>query len=183
MKKIMIAIGAIALAVGVQAATVSWGSGIMKSPESASGGWSTTTVTSGDVAGYLFILTADQYATYSGNSAAIYNDFTAGKITADASKNTGTAITLKTPKTDYTVGDTVYAAILYVNKDVEGFANVKEFYMADASTWTFAAASNKTFSNVATGIGSWTAVAVPEPTSGILMLVGLAGLALRRRRA
>jgi hypothetical protein len=26
-------------------------------------------------------------------------------------------------------------------------------------------------------------VAVPEPTSGLLMLVGLAGLALRRRRA
>lgn len=30
---------------------------------------------------------------------------------------------------------------------------------------------------------SWQAVAVPEPTSGLLMLVGLAGLALRRRRA
>ena len=29
--------------------------------------------------------------------------------------------------------------------------------------------------------GNW--VAVPEPTSGLLMLVGLAGLALRRRRA
>ena len=29
--------------------------------------------------------------------------------------------------------------------------------------------------------GSW--YAVPEPTSGLLMLVGLAGLALRRRRA
>ena len=31
--------------------------------------------------------------------------------------------------------------------------------------------------------GAWTAVGVPEPTSGLLMLVGLAGLALRRRRA
>ena len=30
---------------------------------------------------------------------------------------------------------------------------------------------------------SYTAFAVPEPTSGLLMLVGLAGLALRRRRA
>lgn len=29
----------------------------------------------------------------------------------------------------------------------------------------------------------WTATAVPEPTSGLLMLVGLAGLALRRKRA
>lgn len=31
--------------------------------------------------------------------------------------------------------------------------------------------------------GSGTFTAVPEPTSGLLMLVGLAGLALRRRRA
>lgn len=30
---------------------------------------------------------------------------------------------------------------------------------------------------------AWTAVAVPEPTSGLLMLVGLVGLALRRKRA
>ena len=30
---------------------------------------------------------------------------------------------------------------------------------------------------------SFTAAAIPEPTSGLLMLVGLAGLAFRRRRA
>ena len=33
------------------------------------------------------------------------------------------------------------------------------------------------------GAGWYTTASVPEPTSGLLMLVGLAGLALRRRRA
>lgn len=52
----------------------------------------------------------------------------------------------------------------------------------DIITLTFGSTGNKTFGwgqqNTNTG---WTAV--PEPTSGLLMLLGMAGLALRRRRA
>ena len=59
----------------------------------------------------------------------------------------------------------------------------------------YAIPSDKVFDPPATGTrvtvdmskqglaGSGTFTAVPEPTSGLLMLVGLAGLALRRRRA
>ena len=44
-------------------------------------------------------------------------------------------------------------------------------------------ASSIDYTSANFGSGPWTAVAVPEPTSGLLMLLGVAGLALRRRRA
>lgn len=62
-------------------------------------------------------------------------------------------------------------------------------------TYTGTASATKTLANLATqnigatgdfkAAGSWdyTAKAIPEPTSGILFLLGMAGLALRRRRA
>ena len=40
-----------------------------------------------------------------------------------------------------------------------------------------------TFGNQSTNLGNNTFAVVPEPTSGLLMLVGLGALALRRRRA
>ena len=46
--------------------------------------------------------------------------------------------------------------------------------------------SSKTFNDVADGFagaGWYGAAAVPEPTSGLLLLLGMAGLALKRKRA
>lgn len=185
MKKLLIVAATIVTAGMLNAATVSWASGAIKTPTSKDGGWSTTSVVSGDVASYLFLLTSEQYASYGANASAIYSDFKDGKITADKSITTGVASTLKTDNV-YTSGDTVYAAILYIDSNVASYEGVDEFYMATTSTWTFPSSSNKSFTNVAGGIGNWTAVgggSVPEPTSGLLILVGLAGLALRRRRA
>ena len=48
------------------------------------------------------------------------------------------------------------------------------------------ALSSAGFKDVAAGYagaGWYSAAAVPEPTSGLLMLLGMAGLALRRKRA
>ena len=46
--------------------------------------------------------------------------------------------------------------------------------------------ANIAFGNMATqtqNANNWASSAVPEPTSGLLMLLGMAGLALRRKRA
>jgi hypothetical protein len=58
----------------------------------------------------------------------------------------------------------------------------------DVSAYAYEAGSQApgTFTATAdafTNTGTIASAAVPEPTSGLLMLVGLAGLALRRRRA
>ena len=49
-------------------------------------------------------------------------------------------------------------------------------------TFTWAAGTYGGLSETAT-VGKWSAVAVPEPTSGLLLLLGMAGLALKLKRA
>ena len=68
-----------------------------------------------------------------------------------------------------------------------------EWYKGNIASYTFDSASDAMVSGLDLNLGgdgiavgnsgaiSWQAV--PEPTSGLLMLVGLAGLALRRKRA
>jgi len=66
------------------------------------------------------------------------------------------------------------AVVLYQNGDD---AAVRVFDNAD---WT---GSNVAFDSKAGGtVGDWTAATVPEPTSGLLLLLGMAGLTLKRKR-
>ena len=76
-------------------------------------------------------------------------------------------------------GDAYFKVVLTYTTATHEYSVEKESGAIDLSNIT-AQGKTATFNmNNAT----WTAVAVPEPTSGLLMLVGLAGLALRRRRS
>ena len=177
MKKIIIAAIAVGFAAITQAASVNWNSGTIKLPDGA------TTAGAGAVQSYLFVLSAEDYGKLT-SGADVWNTY--GDSLATASK-TGTSNAMGNANlTDntkaYTTGDTAYAAIIYTAVDGEG--NITH-YNATYNNWTFTSNSTKSMANTFTSANAtgWTAVAVPEPTSGLLMLVGLAGLALRRRRA
>jgi len=99
-----------------------------------------------------------------------------GGVLTDAGTFTG-AYTTDNASWGANVTVSGYAIIFdTTDKNLDGVAN---YMVTDLQTVKFTnAADSKTF-NV-TPSGTWTAV--PEPTSALLMLIGVAGLALRRRR-
>jgi len=70
------------------------------------------------------------------------------------------------------------SAANYLTITTDQAANLTKSVNATLAAVTFAAANQADYANNA---ANWSAV--PEPTSGLLMLLGMAGLALRRRRA
>ena len=193
MKKLSIAAFAVACAAVVQAATVSWGSGALYTAASASGGWSTTTAMSAGalVTMNVYLVDSSTYATVSAMDQAGMYEW-AGTQTASYSAQN------KNPSTDAIIGaatvqvkDTLAASTTYYSIVTAEYtdASYGDMYMAAAGTVTTTAAGAGSFANIFGGAGTATTggvrdwQAVPEPTSGLLMLLGMAGLALRRRRA
>ena len=90
----------------------------------------------------------------------------------------------KTFSSDAFTGDVAYDFYMVMSQTVDDkvytfTSDPKAGVVAQATTTPTVG-----FGNMATATqaaGAWTAV--PEPTSGLLMLLGMAGLALRRRRA
>lgn len=175
----MTMLASVAFASVVQAATVSWGSGTIYTP-GAEGAFTTTKAAASSVSYYLWTLDAEAYAAVTLDSIAKMDT-----STAKTGKNSalGGTVSYK-DTTTYGAGDTVNWAILFKYTD----ANNKEWMIANKGTGTVDdLGSALSFSNLASAsssyatVGGWTAV--PEPTSGLLMLLGMAGLALRRKRA
>ena len=186
MKKLMIALAIAAIAVVSNAASVNWGAGTVTDPNGATANKSVT--------GYLFVLTSDQYTALAANttgaamSEAVYAAYGSklGEAYATGTTSKKGALTLTDDSKEYGAGDKAYAAIIYTygtGDDLQYIGNVGSATFESSMSVDMSEMANHLFGDTSAASTAWTAAAVPEPTSGLLMLLGMAGLALRRRRA
>ncbi len=194
MKKIIIGAVIAMSAFAINAASVSWNADAFSLP-GADGTYGSTEAGKNDVMGYLWEVSAEVYATYTADASLIYTEFSKDSYgdlgTATTSKgSTSTGKVSLKGTTDYAKGATAYAIVLYTYTDTDG----KEWYVANTATYTMGdvdgnvASLNAYKGGVTDGLSQgdaitgWSTAVVPEPTSGLLLLIGAAGLALRRKQ-
>ena len=180
MKKLIIFAACAMLAAYTQAATVGWslaGASAFAGDSYAffvigqNGADSIATITAlldagSDISDYAF-----GSGTVSGTGAAITAAGASGK-TLGAGTFTGFFVLFDSATP--TAGESNYAV-------VSGAATLTKELAATTATTTFVAGNQSTYLDNSANWKSYGTI--PEPTSGLLMLVGLGALALRRRRA
>lgn len=186
MKRLVIALAAIAASVAANAASINWTAA--KGYLYDGNGDSAAKITSGTA--YLVLASYSQgdlvsaFAAANGDAATTLASITTlgtGDIGSNARIAEGTGTTTST--------DSITAYFVVFNDD--------KMYISDTAASSFdglaqshdlpfttsMTSSSKLTFQAADGYSAAGWYAVPEPTSGLLMLLGMAGLALRRKRA
>lgn len=191
MKKLMFMLAAVAMAASLQAAKLDW-SLAGKAIQDTGGNYMYGQTT------YLL--------TFASSAAAdtLYSQLKAGDKTiteaiglavdsavggTNSKKNQGIIATRTADNSSLVAGNNYYAALLVVDGDKFILSNAAQGLAYDPTSTNPALQEGNAasftaghFSTTAESRTGWT-TAAPEPTSGILMLIGLGALALRRRKA
>ena len=194
MKKLLIACVAVAMAAVVQAASVSWTITNVYSPSD-----STSKVASGSMSAWLFVTanSTDVTSVKTTTMAAVQAVLEGGDLTglsslaaAHGNNNADGAFTgVSALPTTFSSGSLTAFAVVVDSTDL---ATAQNYFLASGGaekTVTFSSATGTkalafgSQASITQAAGGWTSTSVPEPTSGLLMLLGMAGLALRRKRA
>ena len=166
MKKILITVAVVALATISQGAAVSWSATNVKDITGTAIG------AKAESAGWTAVCTI-----FAANGTTVVGSNT--DTTAAMSKFSGTV--------NGTAADTTYFAQLVITDDKGNTITSEKAQFTTDSSATYGDINFTTGAKFAAATakidyaGGW--VAAPEPTSGLLLLLGVAGLALKRKRA
>ena len=179
MKKLMVILGAALMCSAASAATVLW-----STSETFADSAGVAFSDSRNIAAYLF-----DASTVS--QTALFNSWNEGAVDISGAQVTSTWYEAYQLDVSSAVGEgtkSLYWAVINGDELFISSSVTKEISSSGQTDfdWGVTDESGKVFAEKQAsfaGAGWYTTAAVPEPTSGLLMLVGLAGLALRRRRA
>lgn len=128
----------------------------------------------------LNVYGSDGTTKFSG-TATLYQVVAGGTdVVADTFTTTAAGTISNTFSSDSYVAGTDYSFYFVIEDNGKTFTSDVVTKAAQATSTPTVAFGNMT--TATQNASNWSGSAVPEPTSGLLMLLGMAGLALRRRR-